>query len=453
MGSKASRNTSIEALRLVAVAGIAIFHTFQWTFQAVCTGLPEYAPLAVFPYSGALGFINLLGCWANEVFFMISGYFLIPSAIRVLQNGSSARGLIYKSFTRLKKIVLPTLFYCTACLFVSMYVYPLPEISLHEIGWLTLGIEFIWVYAASVLLVPMIALARQRIGSKRAPFVVALLVFATFGINCYIAATANEVAGVVLWRKLMSAVTYLVAFIAAGEMRFVLEHHGNASGAQKSKIALIRLVAVTIALELLLSASSQYDALWKLSYKSTSVISFILAAASVAAAALHQPRHEVPCADQRPISPRTFEKTSSQPSTNAATTHFIAQVNTNESPNPKSACSIVTTQRLGRSPSGSAMKAKKQCRATTAAGIVKKSRNENTAPVAIDQRTRRLVKTRAFGAESKRRLMQDIMMSATKNEMHSSRSPIKLKNRLVENNRITRKPNVTGFENRFCKAT
>lgn len=286
MGSKASRNTSIEALRLVAVAGIAIFHTFQWTFQAVCTGLPEYAPLAVFPYSGALGFINLLGCWANEVFFMISGYFLIPSAIRALQNGSSARGLIYKSFTRLKKIVLPTLFYCTACLFVSMYVYPLPEISLHEIGWLTLGIEFIWVYAASVLLVPMIALARQRIGSKRAPFVVALLVFATFGINCYIAATANEVAGVVLWRKLMSAVTYLVAFIAAGEMRFVLEHHGNASGAQKSKIALIGLIAATVTLELLLSTNSQYDALWKLSYKSTSVISFILAVASVAGYAM-----------------------------------------------------------------------------------------------------------------------------------------------------------------------
>ena len=132
MGSKASRNTSIEALRLVAVAGIAIFHTFQWTFQAVCTGLPEYAPLAVFPYSGALGFINLLGCWANEVFFMISGYFLIPSAVRALQNGSSAPDLARKSLARLKKIVLPTLFYCAACLLISMYVYPLPEISLHE---------------------------------------------------------------------------------------------------------------------------------------------------------------------------------------------------------------------------------------------------------------------------------------------------------------------------------
>lgn len=225
MGRKASRNTSIEALRLVAVAGIAIFHTFQWTFQAVCTGLPEYAPLAVFPYSGALGFINLLGCWANEVFFMISGYFLIPSAVRALQNGSSAQGLTRKSFARLKKIVLPTLFYCAVCLLVSMYVYPLPEISLHEIGWLTLGIEFIWVYAASVLLVPVIATIQQRIGSIRAPFVVALLVLATFGINCYIAATANEAAGIILWRKLMSAVTYLVAFIAAGEMRFVLECH------------------------------------------------------------------------------------------------------------------------------------------------------------------------------------------------------------------------------------
>lgn len=298
MQPKAARNISIEALRLVAVAGIAIFHTFQWTFQAVCTGLPEYAPLAAFPYSGALGFINLLGCWANEVFFMISGYFLIPSAVRALQNGSSAQGLTLKSLERLKKIVLPTLFYCAVCLLVSMYVYPLPEISLHEIGWLTLGIEFIWVYATSVLLVPVIVLIRHQIGSKRAPFVVALLVLTTFGINCYIAATANEAGGIVLWRKLMSAVTYLVAFIAAGEMRFVLECHGNASGSQKSKIVLIGLIAATVALELLLSANSQYDALWKLSYKSTSVISFILAAATVTTAALHQPRHKIPAADK-----------------------------------------------------------------------------------------------------------------------------------------------------------
>ena len=70
------------------------------------------------------------------------------------------------------------------------------------------------------------------------------------------------------------------------------------SAAQKSKFVLIGLTAATVALELLLSANSQYDALWTLSYKSTSVISFILAAASVATAALHQPRRKASAADK-----------------------------------------------------------------------------------------------------------------------------------------------------------
>lgn len=61
MQPKAARNIPIEALRLVAVAGIAVFHTFQWTFQATCVGAVEYAPLAMFPYSGAS---VLLTCWA-----------------------------------------------------------------------------------------------------------------------------------------------------------------------------------------------------------------------------------------------------------------------------------------------------------------------------------------------------------------------------------------------------
>lgn len=89
MQPKAARNIAIEALRLIAVAGIAVFHTFQWTFQATRAGLPEYVPLAAFPHSGVLGFINLLGCWANEVFFMISGYFLIASAARAWDGGAT----------------------------------------------------------------------------------------------------------------------------------------------------------------------------------------------------------------------------------------------------------------------------------------------------------------------------------------------------------------------------
>ena len=49
MQPKAARNIPIEALRSITVAGIAVFHTFQWTFQATRAGVVEYAPLAAFP--------------------------------------------------------------------------------------------------------------------------------------------------------------------------------------------------------------------------------------------------------------------------------------------------------------------------------------------------------------------------------------------------------------------
>ena len=107
MQPKAARNIAIEALRLIAVAGIAVFHTFQWTFQTTCAGLPEYVPLAAFPHSGALGFINLLGCWANEVFFMISGYFLIASAERAWDGGATWKSQMQRTAQRLGKVILP----------------------------------------------------------------------------------------------------------------------------------------------------------------------------------------------------------------------------------------------------------------------------------------------------------------------------------------------------------
>lgn len=64
-----------RVLRLIAVAGIAIFHTFQGTFQATRAGVVEYTSLAAFP---------------------------------------------------------------------------IPDVSLHAHYWCTQGLEFIWVYAATV---------------------------------------------------------------------------------------------------------------------------------------------------------------------------------------------------------------------------------------------------------------------------------------------------------------
>ena len=80
------RNVRVEALRLAAIVGISLFHTMMpWTAQALCDPAAgcswigdllgsEPAVLAV------LGVIALMGAWGNHVFFMISGFYLIPVA-------------------------------------------------------------------------------------------------------------------------------------------------------------------------------------------------------------------------------------------------------------------------------------------------------------------------------------------------------------------------------------
>ena len=78
------RNLSIEALRLVAIAGIAIFHTFQPWFAAATDGTWQ----AGAPALAALGCVSLLGAYGNNVFFLISGMFLVPRAA----DASSERG-------------------------------------------------------------------------------------------------------------------------------------------------------------------------------------------------------------------------------------------------------------------------------------------------------------------------------------------------------------------------
>lgn len=230
MQPKAARNISIEALRLVAVAGIAIFHTFQWTFQAVCTGVPEYALLAAFPYSGLLGLINLLGCWANEVFFMISGYFLISSAARAWSDGATWRAQAQRTTQRLGKVILPTAFYCLAAFAWSTVISPIPDVSLATHYWYTLGLEFIWVYAATVCMTPLFGLAKNRLDKKSYTVAVVAAGILVFIVNGYLAAQGLATAGEFSWlQKIMSAVTYVVAFLIGG----VLRDHTESTGPLK----------------------------------------------------------------------------------------------------------------------------------------------------------------------------------------------------------------------------
>lgn len=283
MQPKAARNIPIEALRLVAVAGIAVFHTFQWTFQAVCVGAVEYAPLAIFPYSGALGFINLLGCWANEVFFMISGYFLIASAARAWDGGATWKSQMQRTAQRLGKVIMPTAFYCLVALAWSTVVSPIPDVTLNTHYWYTLGLEFIWVYAATVFMAPWFGLAKSRLSQKSYTTTVIAVSILAFVANGYLAAMSATSAGEFSWlQKLMSATTYVVAFLIGGLLRDVTDVMDSDRLGTRS---LVTVLVLTIILEGALSFTDNLTAMAVLSYKSTSLISFALAAASLLFAA------------------------------------------------------------------------------------------------------------------------------------------------------------------------
>lgn len=286
MQPKAARNIPIEALRLVAVAGIAVFHTFQWTFQAVCVGAVEYAPLAMSPYSGVLGFINLLGCWANEVFFMISGYFLIASAASAWDGGATWKSQMQRTAQRLGKVVMPTAFYCLVALAWSTVVSPIPDVTLNTQYWFTLGLEFIWVYAATVFMAPWFGLAKSRLPQKTYKTTVIAVGILAFVVNGYLAAMSATSAGEFSWlQKLMSATTYVAAFLIGGLLRDVTDVMDSDRVGALGMHSLVTVLVLTIILEGALSFTDNLTAMAALSYKSTSLISFALAAASLLFAA------------------------------------------------------------------------------------------------------------------------------------------------------------------------
>ena len=295
MQPKAARNIPIEALRLVAVAGIAVFHTFQWTFQAACVGAVEYAPLAMSPYSGVLGFINLLGCWANEVFFMISGYFLIASAARAWDGGATLKSQMQRAAQRLGKVILPTAFYCLMALAWSTVVSPIPDVSLHAHYWYTLGLEFIWVYAATVFMAPLFGLAKSRLSKRSYTAAVIVVGILAFVVNGYLAAMSATSAGEFSWlQKSMSATTYVVAFLIGELLRDITDVMDSDRAGALGMRSLAAVLVLTTILEGELSFTGNLTAMAALSYKSTSLISFVLAATSLLFAATRRSASDNP---------------------------------------------------------------------------------------------------------------------------------------------------------------
>ena len=86
-----ARNLNIELLRCVAIFSIAIFHTFVPYFNALAYGALTSGISTGMKNSfialWGMGLINFLGSMGNFIFYMISGFFLIPHAIKEIGHG------------------------------------------------------------------------------------------------------------------------------------------------------------------------------------------------------------------------------------------------------------------------------------------------------------------------------------------------------------------------------
>ena len=273
---KTAREPRVEALRLVAAASIAVFHTFMpWFYELThCYGLGAYIvdnPVA----TPLLGFFNLLGAFGNNVFFFISGLFLVPAAARAsLQDGYWAAQRA-KTAARVKQILSTVVLYLALILGVSAFAFPIEGVSLCELPSLLVWLEFIWVYLALTALAPAIGWVWARI--RRPKAAAAVIIAAVFAVNAYIAFfDMGELdRGLLDWRKLMSAVTYFAAFIGGAALADVRLRPGAAA------TLLAAAVGVSLGVECKLAWSRELLLMYATSFKSTSALSFAMAAAAV----------------------------------------------------------------------------------------------------------------------------------------------------------------------------
>lgn len=270
---RSARNPRIEALRLIAIAGIAVFHTFQVPFAAATGG--SWAPGA--PALLVLGCVSLLGAYGNHVFFLISGYFLVPRAAGHAYDNAYWRDQALATVRRAVPILVTVALYAIVALAVDAWVLPIESVGIDRFGWIVNGLQFIWVYLAVVVATPVIGWVWAHVSRPRAA--VAVVVVAVFAVNAYIAfvSPGGDERGLLEWRKLMSAASYLVAFLVGGAL------------AQRSLPRPGALLALTGVLALAAEAAAALTGslalLDALSFKSTSLLSFVLAVCSLAVAA------------------------------------------------------------------------------------------------------------------------------------------------------------------------
>ncbi|WEV46445.1 acyltransferase family protein [Bifidobacterium sp. ESL0690] len=304
---------AVELLRLLAIVGIAVFHTFLLTFEQVAVAGPHAlsattqagapptfiaiissTPLAVW----LIAMLMFLGAWGNHIFFMISAFFLVPRLAERSYRKGFARDEWKPTVIRIVKILAAVAFYVVILVVVNRWVVPIQTVGgLREV---MLSLEFVWLYVLFVLLAPFIGWCIERCRKRWCVALWVVALAAVYGLNVYVAVSGRNFfnsLSVLDWRKQMSAVTYFASYICAGALgcawqRWYGERNSSAHNDVPRwltrrfwAIALVTLVAVTGCVVAFAAFGGHYGFLTVLSFKSTSAISFLLAVCSLMCAA------------------------------------------------------------------------------------------------------------------------------------------------------------------------
>ncbi len=312
-GGAPARLFAVEMLRILAIIGIAVFHTFLPAFEGMMGrgALPMEAGVPISAVTGSLwaawlvATLKFVGAWGNHVFFMISGYFLIPRMMRSSWDGGYWRSQTRATSRRVMSVLVTVAFYTLIMLVFDRFVTPVTSAGWMQ--WFALGLEFIWVYVLLVAFAPVLAwlLARAaRWNRKVLACFTALVVLLVYALNAYVGFFCSSHGSFALldWRKWMGAVSYGVSFALAGLIGCAVREAGSRADVstrvswwmRRDTWALVMLVAFAALGASVAWAVSRgdYALLYQMSFKSTSVFSFVLAVGSLMFAVCGRPTVE-----------------------------------------------------------------------------------------------------------------------------------------------------------------
>lgn len=290
------RLLSIELLRMISMLGIALFHTFQPWFEALVTGsagnLSPLNGLLMQPsVLTALGCIDQLGAWGNHVFIMISGYFLLPRIIGADTQTAQDHG---QTIRRVTPILITLALYITLALLLAIPFEHLTSVSLQNLSWLAQGLQFVWVYLLLVLLCPLIGRVWRQM--PHFEWLLILATLAVYGTNLYIAfvSPGSTQRSLFEWRKLASGVTYALSFVIGGwvAQRKSARHGAWWEALVFSPMGMALSIGCTVLVESYVAHTGNLNLLDALSYKSTSLFSFVMAVSALGFAVTRPQHHD-----------------------------------------------------------------------------------------------------------------------------------------------------------------